>query len=183
MVHAGFAMAFADLCLASRPLAVQLVSVRSSIVAVARNNAVDEARSFGAESLLFLDSDMTFPPTTLLRLLLHRRDIVGATYPKRVPPFGVLGTRLAAQPEDAGGLIDMSRIPTGCLLIRMAVFDRLAKPYFRFGIEPDGALLGEDYAFCDAAREAGFRIWCDAALSHELGHIGQQVYRMPPPAA
>jgi len=60
------------------------------------------------------------------------------------------------------------------------VFDTLAKPYFRYVTdEVGGEIVGEDYVFCDRAREAGFRIWCDAALSLEIGHIGQQARRVP----
>jgi hypothetical protein len=39
--------------------------------------------------------------------------------------------------------------------------------------------VGEDYVFCDRARQAGFRIWRDAKLSLEIGHIGQQICRVP----
>jgi glycosyltransferase involved in cell wall biosynthesis len=180
MVHADFARAYAELCMASSGLPLQLITSKSSIVAQARNTGVDHAREFGADFLLFLDSDMLFPPTTLFRLLLHRKDIVGATYAKRTAPFGILGTSLPEQPADSSGdLIEMLRIPTGCLLIKMSVFEKLPSPYFRFDVNADGAIVGEDYVFCDRAREAGFRIWCDAAISRELGHLGQSIYRLP----
>ncbi len=181
MVHASFAMAFAELCRGSSALPLELISVKSSIVAIARNNGVELAQRFGADFLLFLDSDMVFPPTALLRLLIHQKDIVGATYVKRVPPFDLLGTRLVEQPEDRpGNLVEMQRIPTGCLLIRMKVFEALVRPYFRFlSDDISGVVIGEDYVFCDRARAAGFRIWCDSALSEELGHIGQQIFRVP----
>lgn len=180
MVHADFARAYAELCMAASGLPLQLITVKSSIVAEARNTGVDVAREFGADYLLFLDSDMLFPPTTLFRLLLHRKDIVGATYAKRVAPFGILGRSLAEQPVgQTGDLIEMQHLPTGCLLIKMSVFERLSRPYFQFGINADGAIIGEDYVFCDRAREAGFRIWCDAGLSLELGHLGQNIYRLP----
>ena len=180
MVHADFAMAYAQLCMTSAGLPLQLVTVKSSIVAQARNNGVEHAKDFKADFIFFLDSDMVFPPTTLLHLLLHRKDIVGATYTKRVAPFDILGTKLAKQPAVlSGDLLEMHRIPTGCLLINMRVFDKLSKPYFRFETDANGDIVGEDYVFCDRAREAGFRIWCDAALSREIGHIGQSVYRLP----
>ena len=180
MVHADFSRAYADLCRASAKLPLQLISVKSSIVAEARNNGVELAQSHGADFLLFLDSDMLFPPTTLFRLLIHGKDIVGATYTKRVAPFETLGTPLAEQPvASSGDLVEMRRIPTGCLLIDMRVFDKLSKPYFRFEVDANGAIVGEDYAFCDRAREAGFRIWCDAVISRQIGHIGQMVYRLP----
>jgi hypothetical protein len=185
MVHADFAMAYAQLCLSSAGLPLQLTTVKSSIVAEARNNGVQLAKNFGADFIFFLDSDMLFPPTALFRLLLHGKDIVGATYTKRVAPFEILGTTLAEQPTrvPTGELLEMQRIPTGCLLIKMSVFDQLAKPYFRFDTDANGAILGEDYVFCDRAREAGFQIWCDAGLSREIGHIGLNVYRLPDRAA
>lgn len=180
MVHADFAMAYAQLCMTSAGLPLQLVTVKSSIVAQARNTGVEHAKDFKADFIFFLDSDMVFPPATLLHLLLHRKDIVGATYTKRVAPFDILGTKLINQPAGlSGDLLEMQRIPTGCLLINMRVFDKLSKPYFRFETNANGDIVGEDYVFCDRARKAGFRIWCDAALSREIGHIGQNVYRLP----
>jgi hypothetical protein len=180
MVHADFAMAYAQLCLASSGIPLQLTTVKSSIVAQARNNGVELARKFGADYIFFLDSDMLFPPTALFRLLLHARDIVGATYTKRVAPFDILGTKLAEQPAVlTGDLLEMQRIPTGCLLIKMSVFEKLSKPYFRFETDANGGIIGEDYVFCDQARAAGFRIWCDAVMSREIGHIGLNVYRLP----
>jgi glycosyltransferase involved in cell wall biosynthesis len=180
MVHADFALALAGLCHASGALDVVIFSNKSSIVAEARNNGVAMAQDAGADHVLFLDSDMIFPRTALRRLLDHGLDIVGATYAKRVPPFQALGTALPQQPADAPpGLIEMARIPTGCLLIRMTVFDRLSKPYFHFGVDAArGLIVGEDYMFCDRARAAGLRIWCDGILSRALGHIGQQVRRL-----
>jgi hypothetical protein len=179
MVHADFALSLAGLCHSSGELDVSIFSNKSSIVAEARNNGVGMAQDVRAEYLLFLDSDMTFPRNTLRRLLAHGLDIVGATYAKRVPPFQALGTALQPQPADPPhGLIEMARLPTGCLLIRMSVFEPLAKPYFHFGLDARGNIIGEDYVFCDKARAAGRRIWCDAALSRELGHIGQQVRRL-----
>jgi len=180
MVHADFTLALAGLCLAAHPLPVTVINAKSSIVAEARNNGVEEARESGAEYLLFLDSDMVFPLTLLHRLLLHRKDIVGAIYTRRQAPYSLLGQILDSHPDpDAGGCVEMARLPTGCMLIRMAVFDALSKPYFFFGINQEqGTLLGEDYAFCDAARAAGFRIWADLNLSQEIGHIGQHVCRL-----
>ena len=181
MVHADFALALAGLCNSTPPIETPIVNVKSSIVAIARNNGVARAQELGADYLLFLDSDMVFPRSTLLRLLAYGRDIVGATYLRRTPPFAILGARLAEAPApDAPGLAEMQHLPTGCLLIRMKVFEAMTRPYFRFRHdETTGDVIGEDYDFCDRARELGFRIWCDAALSFEIGHIGQTIYRIP----
>ncbi len=182
MVHADFTVSLAALCHGCASLDIHILNTKSSIVAIARNNAVAMAQDAQVDYLWFVDSDMVFPPTTLLRLLIHQKDVVGATYVKRVAPHPVLGTALNPQPDTPPpGLLEMSRIPTGCLLIKMSVFDRLERPYFHFGINPDnGDIVGEDYLFCDKVRAAGMRIWCDGALSHEIGHIGQTVHRRVP---
>lgn len=71
-------------------------------------------------------------------------------------------------------------MPTGCLMIRMSVFDALTGPNFRFLVDPaTDAIIGEDYDFCDRARAQGFTVWCDTALSFEVGHLGQSVHRLP----
>lgn len=181
MVHADFTLALAGLCLCLHPIPTTIVNTKSSIVAEARNNGVDHAREAGADYLLFLDSDMVFPNTTVHRLLLHRKDVVGALYTKRVPPYDLLGDVLPSDViREENGLVEMRRLPTGCMLIRMSVFDAMEKPYFHFGVDAEnGTILGEDYAFCDMARLKGFRLWADLNLSRELGHIGQQICRIP----
>lgn len=181
MVHADFALALAGLCNSTPPLETPIINNKSSIVAIARNNGIKRAQELDSDFILFLDSDMVFPRTTLHRLLLHRKDIVGATYTKRVAPYSILGLALENTPVcDAQGLTEMKHLPTGCLLIRMTVFASLSQPYFRFlNDEKTGGIVGEDYVFCDRAREAGFNIWCDTALSQEIGHIGQQIYKIP----
>ncbi|MDR3526884.1 MAG: hypothetical protein P4L57_06355 [Rhizomicrobium sp.] len=181
MVHADFALALAGLCLSVHPIETTVVNTKSSIVAEARNIAVQRAQEAGADYLLFLDSDMVFPQTVLHRLLIHQKDIVGAVYTKRVAPYDLLGTMLAgAEPPGADGLVEMLRLPTGCLLIRMAVFEKLTRPYFHFAVDEEhGTMLGEDYVFCDRARLAGYRLWADFSLSQEIGHLGQTVCRLP----
>ena len=181
MVHADFALALAGLCLSMHPLETTVINTKSSIVAEARNMAVQRAREAEAQYLLFLDSDMIFPQSALHRLLLHQKDVVGAVYTKRVAPYDLLGTVLPnTVPPGDDGLVEMLRLPTGCLLIKMSVFDVLPQPWFRFLVdEENGSLLGEDYAFCDMARMAGFKLWADFSLSQEIGHIGQQICRLP----
>jgi hypothetical protein len=181
MVHADFALALAGLCAAAHPIEIPIVNAKSSIVAEARNRCVELAREHGADFLLFLDSDMVFPRTTLHQLLAQGKDIVGATYPRRVPPHAILGASLPdGRVEQDGALMEMRHLPTGCLLIRMSVFDALDSPSFRFRTDPEtGVIIGEDYDFCDRAREAGFGVWCDTRLSFEIGHIGQSVFRLP----
>lgn len=177
MVHKSHAMSLAMLAgnCAKAGIQIVLLDTRSSIVTHARCNSVEGALEHKADYLLFLDSDMTFPKDTVARLLGHRKDIVGGTYRKRGPPFETLGLPMGDDPiEVAHGLVEMRRIPTGCMLIDMRVFAALNKPYFCLVTDPKAGIeYGEDVVFCDRARHAGFTIWCDVDLSMDLTHVTQ----------
>lgn len=147
----------------------------SSIVCKARNMIVDGAREAGADYLLFLDTDITGPSNTLQRLLAHDKDIVGAIYLRRVHPFEPMGVALQG-PGNYDGLIKMEVLATGCMLIKMSVFDSFKRPIFRLPANEElGITEGEDMTFCREARAKGFDIWCDTELSKEIGHIGEIV--------
>jgi len=180
MVHADFAVSLGSMMHSLGEMPMSIVVGKSSIVADARNLGLEYAQKYGAEYVLFIDSDMTFPKDALLKLLVRQVDIIGATYSRRTAPFHFLGDILPEQPADAPkGLLEMSRIPTGFLLIKSTVFEKLKKPYFRFRVDEEaGVNIGEDFDFSDRVRAAGFRIWCDPYLSKELGHIGEQSFKL-----
>ena len=71
----------------------------------------------------------------------------------------------------------MRNLPTGCLLIKMTVFDKITKPWFSGRVEGEH-IIGEDMYFCECAAAAGLEIWQDVALSQEVGHIGERVFRL-----
>lgn len=159
-----------------------LINEKSSMITKARNSLVQKALDLGAEWMLFVDSDMTFPADALLRLLAHEKDIVGATYAKRVPPYETLGHFLGEARQLEGGLIEADFMPGGFLLINADVFRKMTDPererqlwfhedYSDTG--PDG-VMSEDYVFCRSARAAGYQIWCDLDLTGQITHIGEQ---------
>lgn len=177
MVHTDFAMTLANFCI--NPGAnVFLISAKSSLVVLGRNQCAATAVMAKATHLLFLDSDMVFPLNTLTKLLGHNKDIVGAVYSQRAAPFHPMGmTEEGEHIHVTSGLRRMKIIPTGCMLIRTSVFEKLAKPWFNTVSEGD-KLMGEDYYFCQRARAAGFEVWCDGELSLAVGHIGQKIYKI-----
>lgn len=180
MVHADFAVSLGSMMHELGEMPMSLVVGKSSIVADARNMGLEFAQKHKADYVLFIDSDMTFPRDALLRLLVRQVDIIGATYSRRTAPFHFLGDILPEQPADAPkGLLEMARIPTGFLMVKTSVFERLKKPYFRFRVDEEaGVNIGEDFDFSDRVRSLGYRIWCDPALSKELGHIGEQSFKL-----
>ena len=139
--------------------------------------------------MIFIDSDVGFPPGAMLRLAEYPRDIVGAVYPYRKDPLGfpVQFIGGAAQRDRDTGLTKVAGIPAGFLKISRAALELIMAKFpdhwyheanvpqgkaFRFFdfVQINHKFFGEDYAFCGIAREAGLDIWCDTNIT--LKHIG-----------
>ena len=113
---------------------IGIVNLEGSMITKQRNDLVEHARKLESDYIFFIDTDMVIPPDSLIRLLKHDKDVVGATYNKRVPPYETLGKLKGQQPSDdelrAGGLREAELLPGGVLLIKMTVFDRIKFPWF-----------------------------------------------------
>lgn len=179
MFKADMAMSLAGMTAYSMyGASIALINEKSSMITKARNSLVQKALDLGAEWLLFVDSDMAFPADALLRLLSHEKDIVGATYAKRVPPYETLGHFLGEARQLEGGLIEADFMPGGFMLINADVFrsmtDPTRKQQFWYREDYADEVMSEDYVFCRSARAAGYQIWCDLDLTAQITHIGEQ---------
>jgi len=145
-------------------------------IADARNSLVEQAMQEGASHLLMMDTDQIYPTDTLEKLLAHNVDVCGVRVHSRWPPFapvfyrGSLGAYQYVEDEEmySGNLVEIDATGTGCLLINMAIFDKLDPPWFQFSMIR-GRPVGEDIYFCHIVREAGFRIYVDTSI--EVGHL------------
>lgn len=148
----------------------------TSILPYSRTEIARGALEWGAEYLLWIDADQTFPHDTLIRLLSCGKDVVAAIIPRRNPPH-IPNASIAGELVSIGtGLQEVGRVGLGVCLVRKAVFARLELPYFRIGLNGSG-FVGEDAVFCDAAKAAGFRIWVDHDLSRQVGHLTEHELR------
>lgn len=158
----------------------------SSIVQVNRIKLAATAIRWGADYILWADSDHTFPPTALLSLLAHNVDVVGVNYPRRGPRFEFTATGMDGKHLQPGsGLESVMSMGMGLCLVKAYVFRRIPRPWFQVTISPKGIITGEDCHFFQLLRDAGFKINVDHDLSAEVGHIGQQIYtakNVKPPA-
>lgn len=191
-------MAFQALCLGiqSAPHAqVTPLIIVGDDTAQARNALVRSALAEDADYILWIDADMIFPPDALLRLLKHNRDIIGADYRRRVPPFGKIG--LSIYPDDPKGLpmfkgekgatqktglVERAILGLGLLLVRAEVYRALPTPWFARIYRPEQATADnpdgfstEDSYFCQVARMNDYRIWCDLDLTAQVLHVGEAV--------
>lgn len=176
-------------------LEIETFVAHGSILVEARTCLFDWARDWGAERILWLDNDHTFPPEALVKLLVRRVAMVGANYPRRhadrVPTalrrgadggWELVETTAAKVADDA--LEEVDRIGFGLLLMDIAtVLAALGDdlyPLFEMRSTPDGRFEGEDWLLCDRLRMRGVPIHVDHALSAQTGHIQQApIFFMP----
>jgi hypothetical protein len=178
-----------------------LTNSNSSRIAANRNAIVKSARELGATDILWIDSDSTYPVHSLVKLLMHDKDIVCATTCRRKgndrSPIAVPFDMSSITQNQV--LVKMRQIGFPFMLTKMKVFDKLDEMevtqggcYFaepprwlmrKVGMEVEGTepLIGEDEYFCNLVINAGFDIWCDMELSMEIGHIGSTVFYIQQP--
>lgn len=126
--------------------------------------------------VLFIDTDMRFPPDTAERLIAHDKDIIGANYRHRRVEIDSTARGMDDKWVDSGasgGIEEVLHTGTGMLMVKRHVFEKMGKPWFETCYrEKHDDWLGEDVYFCIRAREAGFRVWVDHDLSKQVTHIG-----------
>lgn len=185
----------------SQFVSLGLTNAISSRVAQNRNVIVQNARQLGATDILWVDSDSVFPVHSLMKLIMHDKDIVCATTCRRKgndrSPVALPSKDQIIQPYQQ--LVKMRQIGFPFMLTKMSVFDKLdelnlasltesgQRAYFAepsrhmmraagWEIEGQDALVGEDEYWCYLVQKAGFEIWCDMELSMEIGHCGAAIY-------
>ena len=185
MVHADFMVSITALAAYSmqQGIHIMVVNKQRTRIEINRYGLVLIAQDQKADYILFLDSDMTFPPDTLVRLLnAHEASrlnlgVVACNCAKRQDP--PTETVELFHPGDRTGVVPVKRIGMGVMLIHMRVFKQMKAPYFKAVWDEDtGTFTGEDYYFCKGVRKKGIKIMCDHELSKEIGHIGVRTYRL-----
>lgn len=130
-----------------------------------RNTIAEQAIENGCDYIFWTDTDQTFPPDCLPRLLGYcERDgyeAVTGLYTHKYPPY---------LPHAYPKLVEENQkfaLPTsfplnqpfivegagfGCLLMKTSVFERVSKPYFTMRFEAGKMVEGEDLPFCIRAK-------------------------------
>lgn len=143
-----------------------------------RDQCLRNALEEGCSHLMFIDTDMVFPPDGISRLLALDKDVVGGGYnTKEVPSKatvkiadedGVLLDGEVALPQEP---FRCWAVATGFMLINLGrvVEAGLQEPWF-VAERP----IGEDFYFCRLCADAGLEIWCDPTIP--LQHLGDFAY-------
>lgn len=167
-----------------------------SVVSRARNLLANDFLASNCTDLMFIDSDINFEPESILRLLAWttNKGIVAGIPVARKKTKTFIST---LDKDENGnvimngmGLVRATRVATAFMMVQRKVFEdldaahpeweywdengqRTLKSFFDFKSTPKG-YIGEDYLFCDRARELGHEVWVDPTI--KLGHMGVHEY-------
>lgn len=183
-VKARFAECLANLVgtLAGSKITVVVLFEEDGSLDYKRTRLILRALEWGADYIQCIDSDHTFPPDATLRLLAHKKPIVGCNYlRRRCGRFTALGmdnepVETTGAKAKSGELESVGAMGLGLCLMDASIFKTIAHPWFRTETSANGELYrGEDVHFFNQARRVGFQVFVDHGLSWSLGHIAERV--------
>jgi hypothetical protein len=164
-----------------------------------RSEMATAALADGFDELIWIDSDIAFEADDVERLRRHDLPLAGGLYSKKGPQafaaYFEPGTDRVQLGRD-GGPLRVRYLGLGFLCTQRRVYDDIQRRYSlpvcnaRFGApvvpyflpmviqdagQPGGHwYLGEDYAFCERARQTGHAVVVDTTI--RLGHLGSYQY-------
>jgi GT2 family glycosyltransferase len=150
----------------------------------ARNEVAKRFLKVQSEWLLTLDTDMVFSVENFDALLASAdpdfAPIVSGIYfvderPPRAAAANTVGDSIKSISDwEEDKLIPVEWCGAGFMLIHRSVFEKLGdEPYRQDIVAPSGALVGEDYSFCERARQAGFTIQVNPSVF--VGHVKPRI--------
>lgn len=170
----------------------QMVSeVGCPYISHARATMLRKALDANADAVVFIDDDVAFTPTDMLKLVQTKGDVVAGTYRFKLPEEKYMATIVC----DArgypvcrtDGCIRADKVPAGFLKVTREAVRRFMRAFpdlvygdpehpsvdlFNHGAHK-GVWFGEDYAFSRRYLEAGGDIWLvpDLDLTHHAAEV------------
>lgn len=156
-------------------------------ISAARATLLRKALDAGADAVVFLDHDVSFPPEALVRLIETEGDVVAGTYRFKKDEEEYMGGLDNAphgfpKVRESDGAVRALRVPAGFLKVTKEAVDRFMGAYPELCYGPkynpsvdlfnhgafEGAWIGEDYRFSQRWLACGGDIWIvpDLDLTH-----------------
>ena len=208
-----------------RNIMVSFSLMKSSLVTQGRNLCVNGFLEEGEKytHLLFIDSDIEFKFETIMKMIQADKDVIANTYPlkhidwhkieKRIKDKGQMNAETLSKQgytwpvklengmniTVTNGVAEVTHAPTGCMLIKREVFDKMIKAYPEKKINQPTVLngqmvekeyfynffdtyhepetkkyYGEDFGFCKRWTEIGGK--CYLYVTDDITHVGEYRY-------
>jgi hypothetical protein len=226
-VHSEVSIHFAKACLDLQKecilnkIKISFCLMKSSLVTQGRNLCVSNFMNSEADRMLFIDSDIEFTTRSVFRLLDSPYDVSLIPYPMKTVNHDKFHKDLKKRPDDLtntmghiypvtvpdtnniipkDGFIEVIKGPTGMMMIKREVFEKLEKEYSEFNIIQhtmiNGEMIerphyynffdsyyspktktytGEDFYFCKLWTSMGGKI--HALIDEYVTHVGEYHYK------
>ena len=206
-----------------RKIPIEFSLIKSSLVTQGRNLCVSGFLDSDATHLLFIDSDIFLYASTVFKMIEADKDVISVPYPlkafmwdKSLQQVSNGTVKTPEQLAQAGntypmkvpdrkdikienGVIEVTHSPTGAMLIKRSVFEKMIKEYPNKDIKQNTVIngklvakknmynffdtihdpitktyLGEDFGFCKLWKDIGGK--CHAYINDEITHVGEHQY-------
>ena len=196
---------------------------KSSLITQGRNLCVGAFMETGHSHMLFIDADIDFQAKSIIKMIEKDKDVISVPYPMKtfnwdkvfenikagkIKSAVQLSTAANTYPmklpdEDnikiQDGCIEVSHSPTGCMLIKRSVFEKMIEKYpdlkiiqptiingkptekpFLYNFfdtmfdKENHTYMGEDFAFCKRWKDIGGK--CHAIVDQLISHVGEHQY-------
>lgn len=213
---------FQQYCFAHKVRA-QFQLMKSSLVTQGRNLCVGAFMESNMTHMLFVDSDIDFQASSIFKMIAADHEVTAVPYPLKsmqweklyekiknneITSIKELSTRGYTYPMKVenekdinvkNGMMEVSHVPTGCLLIKRSVIEKMIKAYPQLRIdqptiingetvdkefiynffdtwfdEENHKYYGEDFAFCKRWTDIGGK--CYAYIMDYITHVGEHQY-------
>jgi hypothetical protein len=208
----------------SKSIYITIDMMKSSLVTQGRNTLVSHFLSDDCTHLLFIDSDILFYPNSIFKMIDKDVEVCSIPYPMKLINWDKVfeknydissmtklqkhtsGNKFPVKIKDnednvsfTNEMIELNYAPTGCLLLKREVFDKLIKAYpnkiihqesmvdGKMTIKPNlynffdthydekhKRYYGEDFAFSKLWRDIGGK--CYALITEYITHVGEYQY-------
>ena len=164
--------------------------IKSSLVTQGRNLCVAGFLESNYTHMLFIDSDIYFDSSSIIEMIKRDKELISIPYPLKT----IMWDKALHKIEK--GLIHS---PTGCMMIKRSVFDKMIKAYPDKNIIQKTVIngeyvnrpnlwnffdtlhdpitktyMGEDFSFCQRWKDIGGK--CYAYITDSIVHIGEHQY-------
>jgi hypothetical protein len=175
---------------------VPVITASGSLLVAERNRLLEAFWQSDCTHVLFIDSDLGWPPEAVGALLQADKEFIGGCYPARGAEDMFLFRPVVDKDfkmTQENHLLKMEYIPSGFILLSRGAIKKMRDKFPELYFEPkikyinnpdpgyclfntevyEGEFWGEDFVFCRRAMQAGIEIWVDPLIQFDhAGTIG-----------
>lgn len=174
---------------------IQLLQMPGTLIFTQREKLAQEALEWGADQVLWIDSDQRFPADTLEILQARQVPICGVNATTRREPILPTALNLKIEREMLNGkpgepkqvwhkvesrgkkgVEQVTAVGFAVTLVNREVFEKIPRPWFDVIWTDHGNVIGEDVTFCVRCMENDIPVFVDHELSMHIGHIGVKTF-------